>query len=231
MSRLEKSVPETAAKADANLAASINDIKIDKAPEPLREVIAAKTSERGPDIIEGKPFNRNPSSHMGGYVQGPGTLGSSAGSPPPTLGTLPSFNLSSPPRSGSIEEEMDNSGKSSSGGDEGKSAEEVLADVEASEEIFGKAFRGGPKAAAGLMKRLQKEVRWARSLSCILMIVVGLLSLSLLRMVRMVTMAAGAVCCRLCSRSCMWAPVSAYQYGCGKQSAPFCSCTLPLGVS
>lgn len=43
-------------------------------------------------------------------------------------------------------------------GAEGKSADEVLADDTASEEIFGKAFRGGPQAAAGLAARLQREV-------------------------------------------------------------------------
>ena len=32
------------------------------------------------------------------------------------------------------------------------------ADVFMSEEIFGKAFRGGPKAAAGLVARLEREV-------------------------------------------------------------------------
>lgn len=36
---------------------------------------------------------------------------------------------------------------------------DVLADDTASEEIFGKAFRGGRAAAAGLMARLQREVR------------------------------------------------------------------------
>lgn len=152
MSRLEKSVP----KADANLAASVNGTKIDNAPEPLREVLAAKSSGRGPDITEGKPFARNPSSHMGGYVTASGTsvsAGNGAASPAPTLGTLPSFSEGSLLRNGSVD------------GDEGdgKSAEEVLADVEASEEIFGKAFRGGPKAAAGLMARLQREVRFKRT--------------------------------------------------------------------
>lgn len=42
--------------------------------------------------------------------------------------------------------------------DESKSALDVLADDTASEEIFGKAFRGGRAAAAGLMARLQREV-------------------------------------------------------------------------
>lgn len=40
----------------------------------------------------------------------------------------------------------------------GKSAHDVLGDVAACEEIFGKAFRGGPQAAAGLAARLQREV-------------------------------------------------------------------------
>lgn len=42
--------------------------------------------------------------------------------------------------------------------DESKSALDVLADETASEEIFGKAFRGGRQAAAGLAARLQREV-------------------------------------------------------------------------
>lgn len=41
---------------------------------------------------------------------------------------------------------------------------DVLADDSASEEIFGKAFRGGRAAAAGLMTRLQREVRWKREI-------------------------------------------------------------------
>lgn len=165
VSRLEKSVPKAAAKAEANPPADIKDVKIDKAPEPLREVLAAKTAEKG-TITGGKPLNRNPSMHMGGYAKGDqkGTLNGSAraGSPPPappTIGTLPSFSLGSPVRSGAEEDALDTSAASTVGGDEGKCAEDVLADVQASEEIFGKAFRGGPKAAAGLAARLQREVR------------------------------------------------------------------------
>lgn len=167
VSRLEKSVPKAAAKAETDLRASMKGLKIDKAPEPLREVLAAKTAEKG-TINGGKPLNRNPSMHMGGYVNGDqrGTLSEGparAASPPPaptTLGTLPSFSLGSPVRSGAEEDALDVSAASSSvEGDEGKCAEEVLADVQASEEIFGKAFRGGPKAAAGLAARLQREVR------------------------------------------------------------------------
>lgn len=167
VSRLEKSVPKTAAKAEADLPASIKDLKIDNAPEPLREVLAAKTAtaEKG-TIEEGKPLGRNASMHMGGYVNGDqkGTLAgpARAGSPPPaptTVGTLPSFSLGSPVRSGAEEDALDASAASPMGGDDGKCAEDVLADVQASEEIFGKAFRGGPKAAAGLAARLQREVR------------------------------------------------------------------------
>eukprot|EP00903_Cladosiphon_okamuranus_P006615 g6462.t1 len=157
VSRLEKSVPKAAAKAEADLPTSIKDLKIEKAPEPLREVLAAKTAEKG-TVDGGKPLNRNPSMHMGGYVNGDqkGTLNGPlrAGSPPPappTLGTLPSGEEDQDP--------MDTSAGAASpmGGDEGKCAEDVLADVQASEEIFGKAFRGGPKAAAGLAARLQRE--------------------------------------------------------------------------
>lgn len=160
VSRLEKSVPKAAAKAEANLPASIKGLKIEKAPEPLREVLAAKTAEKG-TVEEEKSLNRNASMHMGGYVNGDqkGTLSgpARAGSPPPpappTLGTLPSGEEDQDP--------LDTSAGAASpmGGDEGKCAEEVLADVQASEEIFGKAFRGGPKAAAGLAARLQREVR------------------------------------------------------------------------
>lgn len=167
MSRLEKSVPKAAAKVEADLPTDVKDVKIEKTPEPLREVLAAKTAEKG-TVTGGKPLNRNPSMHMGGYVNGnhKGTLDGPArtGSPPPappTIGTLPSFSLGSPVRSGAEEDALDVSAGAASpmGGDEGKCAEDVLADVQASEEIFGKAFRGGPKAAAGLAARLQREVR------------------------------------------------------------------------
>lgn len=170
VSRLEKSVPKTAAKAGADVPVSIKDLKIDSAPEPLREVLAAKTAEKD-TFAEGKPLNRNPSMHSGGYVvdragtlsaRGGGGAPVRAGSPPPqptTLGTLPSLSLGSPVRSGAEGDPLDTSAASATGSDEGKCAEEALADVEASEEIFGKAFRGGPKAAAGLAARLQREVR------------------------------------------------------------------------
>lgn len=170
MSRLEKSVPKTAPKAGSNLPASMKDLKIDNAPEPLRQVLAAKTAaekEADVTITGGKPLNRNPSMHMGGYV-GEGTaLGARGGGratpppPPMTLGTLPSFSVGSPVRNGGGGLGGEGgSGVASAlgGGDEGKCAEEALADVQASEEIFGKAFRGGPKAAAGLAARLQREV-------------------------------------------------------------------------
>lgn len=159
MSRLEENVPKTAPKAGSDLPTSMKELKIDNAPEPLRQVLAAKTAEKGADISEGKPLNRNPSMHMGGYIQtAQGGEGATPPPPPTTLGTLPSFSVGSPSRNGG-----DDSGVASAvGGDEGKCAEDVLADTQASEEIFGKAFRGGPKAAAGLAARLQREVlRWS----------------------------------------------------------------------
>lgn len=153
MSRLKESVPKTASKAESDLPTSVKDLKIDNAPEPLRQVLAAKTAEKGADLTGGKPLDRNPSMHMGGYVTtAPGTVDTTSALP--TLGTLPSFSVGSPSRNGGD----DASVASAVGGDEGKCAEDVLADNQASEEIFGKAFRGGPKAAAGLAARLQREV-------------------------------------------------------------------------
>lgn len=171
MSRLEKSVPKAAAKAGTDLPAAIKNLKIGEAPEPLREVLAAKTAEKGTvTVTGGERLSRNASMHIGGYVKGDqkGTLNAKGGglaraaSPPPappTLGTLPSFSLGSPARNRVEENGRDASAASPTGGDEGKCAEEVLADVQASEEIFGKAFRGGAKAAIGLAARLQREVR------------------------------------------------------------------------
>lgn len=165
MSRLEKSVPKAAAKAEGDVAAAIKDLKIDNAPLPLRQVIAAKTATEKGTITEGKPLYRNASMHMGGYEgMQQGTL--PPGSPPPgptTLGTLPSFGGSDSPASDGTDKsesegDADVDVASPMEGDEGKCAEDVLADVQASEEIFGKAFRGGPKAAAGLAARLQREV-------------------------------------------------------------------------
>lgn len=166
MSRLEKSVPKTAEKAESDLPASIKDLKIDNAPLPLRQVLAAKTATEKGTTNEGKQLSRNASMHMGGY-EGQRQTTLLPGSPPTgptTLGTLPSFseNCDSPVRNGvdkcEGEEDADADASSPVEGDEGKCAEEVLADVQASEEIFGKAFRGGPKAAAGLAARLQREV-------------------------------------------------------------------------
>ncbi|CAM9481814.1 unnamed protein product [Pylaiella littoralis] len=152
VSRLKESVPKTASKAESDLPTSVKDLKIDNAPEPLRQVLAAKTAEKGADLTGGKPLDRNPSMHMGGYVTtAPGTVHTTSALP--TLGTLPSFSVGSPSRNGGD----DASVASAVGGDEGKCAEDVLADNQASEEIFGKAFRGGPKAAAGLAARLQRE--------------------------------------------------------------------------
>ncbi|CAM9968143.1 unnamed protein product [Ectocarpus sp. 4 AP-2014] len=155
VSRLEKNLPAEATPDDVS--APMNGLKIDQAPEPLREVLAAKTAA-GQDTggavpDEQKTLNKNPSMHLGGYVFKGGEQGG-APSPPPTLGTVPSFSVGSPSRDGA---DCDASVSSPPGAEERKRAEDVLADVDKSEEIFGKAFRGGPKAAAGLMARLQRE--------------------------------------------------------------------------
>lgn len=148
-------MPKTAPKVGSDLPTSMKDLKIDNAPEPLRQVLAAKTAEKGADITGGKSLSRNPSMHMGGYIQTAQGEGQMTPPPPPTtLGTLPSFSESSPTRNGGNDAGV----ASAVGGDEGECAEDVLADNQASEEIFGKAFRGGPKAAAGLAARLQREV-------------------------------------------------------------------------
>ncbi|CAM9201735.1 unnamed protein product [Ectocarpus sp. 13 AM-2016] len=154
VSRLEKNFPAEATADDVS--ASMNGVKIDQAPEPLREVLAAKTAagqdNGGAVADEQKTLNKNPSMHLGGYVFKGGEQGG-APSPPPTLGTVPSFS-GSPSRDGA---DGDVNVSSPPGAEERKRAEDVLADVDKSEEIFGKAFRGGPKAAAGLMARLQRE--------------------------------------------------------------------------
>lgn len=154
VSRLEKNFPAEATPDDVST--SMNGLKIDQAPEPLREVLAAKTAagqdNGGAVPDEQKTLNKNPSMHLGGYVFKGGEQGG-APSPPPTLGTVPSFSVGSPSRDGG---DYDASASSPPGAEERKRAEDVL--VDKSEEIFGKAFRGGPKAAAGLMARLQREV-------------------------------------------------------------------------
>ncbi|CAM9551781.1 unnamed protein product [Ectocarpus fasciculatus] len=157
VSRLEKNLPAEATPDD-DVSASMTGLKIDQAPEPLREVLAAKTAA-GQDASNGgavpdeqKTLSKNPSMHLGGYVFKGGEQGG-APSPPPTLGTVPSFSVGSPSRDGG---DCGDAGVSSPpGAEERKRAEDVL--VDKSEEIFGKAFRGGPKAAAGLMARLQRE--------------------------------------------------------------------------
>lgn len=108
-------------------------------------------------------MTRNASMHLGGSMRGAGR--------PTMVGTLPSAQLSH----GSLDtlgvevgmgvdvEAVgvcgDGSGSSpvrAAPGDE--CARDVLADETASEEIFGKAFRGGPEAATRLAARLQREV-------------------------------------------------------------------------
>lgn len=107
-------------------------------------------------------MTRNASMHLGGNMR--------AGSKPTMVGTLPSkLSHGSLDRLGvevgvgvdleAVGVAGDDSGSSPVGeapGDE--CARDVLADETASEEIFGKAFRGGPEAATRLAARLQREV-------------------------------------------------------------------------
>lgn len=161
VSRLEKNAPKKDPARSQSPPPAKNP---EQAPEPLRQVMG---SSKGADINgDGKTINRNASMHLDAGVQGS------------IRGTIPSVNLTKGIGRESLDKQFEkievtavrqlstgsNASDSASPVRNGipatisKTAEEVLADGAASEEIFGKAFRGGPQAAAGLAARLQREV-------------------------------------------------------------------------
>lgn len=119
-------------------------------------------------VVGGGNLTRNASMHLGG------SMGGGAGGRHAMVGTLPSAKLSHDSLFRMLDVDVDvgmgvDVGAVSVSGDGsesspvradpgGQCARDTLADETASEEIFGKAFRGGPEAATRLAARLQREV-------------------------------------------------------------------------
>lgn len=117
-------------------------------------------------VIGGGSLTRNASMHLGGSMRG------GAGGRQAMVGTLPSAKLSHDSLDRMLDVDVgvgldveavsvsgDGSESSPIRAEPGdKCARDTLADETASEEIFGKAFRGGPEAATRLAARLQREV-------------------------------------------------------------------------
>lgn len=149
VNRLEKNAPSSPLpKAPQGLPQSPPPSSTpERAPEPLKRIIKEAASIPALQDTD----ERNPSMHLGGVLPGSGN-GSRTDSG--KFGKIEETPVR--PRFGS-----DYGSGSFSAADvdgEDKSAIDALSDASASEEIFGKAFKGGRKAAAGLVARLQREV-------------------------------------------------------------------------
>ncbi|CAN0556262.1 unnamed protein product, partial [Laminaria digitata] len=121
-------------------------------------------------VVGGGKLTRNASMHLGGHLGG----SMRGGGKHAMVGTLPSAKLSHDSLDRMLDVDVgvgvgvdveavgvngDGSGSSPVRAEPGAPcARDTLADETASEEIFGKAFRGGPEAATRLAARLQREV-------------------------------------------------------------------------